>query len=160
MPKPARRHAVLVAVLVVYLAALALIAFWPVPVDSGARGMLWSVLGLLRSHGWGWIDYAVVEATANVILFVPFGFLLGVLGGPRRRLLMLAICVASSVAIELGQAALLPARLASIGDIAANSAGAVVGALLALGFDRIVRRRDAGRPLDDPADPAGPAGPA
>jgi hypothetical protein len=163
MPKPARRHRVLLAILVVYLAALALIAFWPVPVDSGARGSLGSLLALLRAHGWGWIDYSTVEASANVILFIPFGFLLGVLGGrgAGRRLLMLGICIVSSVVIELGQALLLPARFASAGDIAANSLGAVVGVLLALAFDAITHRR-APRPSSarDAPKPDGSAGPA
>ncbi|GAA2079346.1 hypothetical protein GCM10009840_13140 [Pseudolysinimonas kribbensis] len=163
MPKPGRRHGVLLAILVVYLAALALIAFWPVPVDSGARGSLGTLLALLRARGWGWIDYSVVEASANVILFVPFGFLLGVLGGrgAGRRLLMLAVCVASSVAIEVGQAALLPARYASVGDIAANSLGAVVGALLALAFGAITHRRaPRGSLAGDAPKPDGSAGPA
>jgi hypothetical protein len=163
MPKPARRQGVLLVLLAAYLATLALIAFWPVPVDSGARGLLWTVLGQLRIRGLGWIDYSLVEASANVLLFVPFGFLLGVLGGPGagRRLLMLAVCVASSAAIELGQAVLLPARFASFGDIAANSLGAVVGSLLALAFGGVVRRRAArsalAAELDEPDGPAGPA---
>jgi glycopeptide antibiotics resistance protein len=134
-----------------------------VPVDSGARGLLWAVLRQLRARGLGWIDYSLVEASANVLLFVPFGFLLGVLGGrgAGRRLLMLAVCVASSVAIELGQAVLLPARFASLGDIAANSLGAVVGSLLALAFGGIAHRRAARSALAAEADgPDGPTGPA
>lgn len=141
MPTRARRHVLLVGILAAYLVALAFIAFWPVPVDSGERGNLLALLHRLRGGVFGWIDYAVVETTANVLLFVPFGFLSGVLGGPRRRLLMLAVCVAASILIELGQALLLPARVASVGDVLANALGAVLGALLAVLVDVLERRR-------------------
>ena len=60
-----------------YLAVLALIVFWPSPVDPGASsGMLSDVLRSLHRRGMpGWINYAMVESVANVLLFVPFGLL-------------------------------------------------------------------------------------
>ncbi|WKK70812.1 hypothetical protein Q0F99_13705 [Rathayibacter oskolensis] len=73
MPRSLTRLTVVVGVL--YLGLLAAIAFWPTPVDAPAAGILARAIGWLGRHGLGWIDYGVVESSANVLLFVPFGLL-------------------------------------------------------------------------------------
>lgn len=80
----------------------------------------------------GWI-----EAPANVVLFIPLGFLLTLL---FRRAWMGVLCaLVLSVSVELVQI-LLPARFPSLRDIGANSLGAVIGAVLAWLFI-VLRRR-------------------
>lgn len=118
--------------LVAYLVGTAVIALYPTPVDRGIDGLLFRVLRVLASHGLGFITYARVEFSANVVLFVPLGLLLALLFGARWWWCAILLCVALSSAIELSQLAFLPERLASLGDVIANSSGGVIGALLAL----------------------------
>ena len=130
-PDALRRGALVLAA--AYLVALALIAFWPTPVDRGAHRPITTVLAHLHAHGVpSWFNYGLVEFTANIALFVPVG-LLGVilLGSARWWVAVLAGCAASSL-IELGQLVFLPSRYATVMDVIANTSGALLGALLAL----------------------------
>lgn len=84
----------------------------------------------------GWIEFA-----ANILLFVPLGFLLT--GLFRRPWWGFALALGLSVAAELVQV-LLPARLPSPRDVLANALGAAIGAAFAwLLFIR--RSRSGGR---------------
>ncbi len=115
-----------------YALVLGLIAFWPVPVDQGSSVILMRWLGKL--HRWGvppWFDYGVVEVAANVILFIPLGALSARILGLRLWWGGVAAGFLVSVLIELSQLAFLPARFASIADVAANTFGAIIGALAA-----------------------------
>ena len=140
------------------------------PTDGGfVRDALawWAERGLPA-----WVTYDTVEVAANVILFVPFGFLLsrslskrpprgslsehpprGSLSErpPRGSLserseskgLLPLLCptilgLALSLTIEFTQSAFLPARFATVSDLIANTAGALLGASLAV---TTVRRR-------------------
>jgi len=131
------RHAALrrlAAVLgVAYLLALALIAFWPAPVDRGVHGPLVSLLAALQRHGApGWLTYNFVEFAANIALFVPVGLLGVILVGARLWWFAIFAGFAASFCIEFGQLVFLPARFATVNDIIANTFGAGVGAALAL----------------------------
>ena len=131
VPDALRRGAFVLAA--AYLVALALIAFWPTPVDRGAHRPITTVLAHLHAHGApAWFNYALVEFTANIALFVPVG-LLGVilLGSARWWMAILAGFAASSL-IELGQLIFPPSRYATIMDVIANTSGALLGAILAL----------------------------
>jgi hypothetical protein len=115
-----------------YALSLGLIAFWPVPVDRDASGFLATWLQDLHRGGVPrWFDYAVVEFSANVILFFPLGALVARILGPRYWWGGVATGFLLSVLIELAQFALLPARFASVADVAANTLGGLLGALLA-----------------------------
>jgi glycopeptide antibiotics resistance protein len=122
--------------LAVYLFALALIAFWPVPVDGAAKGTLDIITAWCATHGLGIITYAHIESTANVLLFVPLGMLLTLLLRPSRFWMPPLICFAASVFIELSQGALLAHRFASLGDVIANTIGGLVGTAIALATRR------------------------
>ncbi|MBT1002482.1 VanZ family protein [Paenarthrobacter sp. DKR-5] len=111
-----------------YLAALAVIAYWPTHVDAPVRGQLFAVLHLLHLDGVpGFIDYAFVESLANVLLFVPLGAWAGWLPRRPRPLAPALAGLAVSCLIEAGQLLFLSGRTASWADVAANVAGAVVG---------------------------------
>jgi hypothetical protein len=130
----------------VYLVVLALIAYWPTPVDRGARGTIADTLAWLHAHGVpGWLDYRLIEFSANVALFVPVGlFTVMLLGRSRWWLAVLAGLTVSTV-IELGQLVLLPHRFATVVDVAANTVGATLGAALSVALLHALTARAAER---------------
>lgn len=116
--RAARRAAVWLAGYGVLLAA---VAFWPTPVDAGARPLLRAIHSLVPM-----LTYPRIEFAANVALFVPVGLLL-TLVLHRRRWLVLPLALLTTVTIESVQAVALAARTPSVLDIIANTAGACVG---------------------------------
>ena len=136
--------------LALYLAALALVAFWPTPVDRPAAGRLQAALLALHRAGLpDLVNYSFVEFASNILLFVPIG-ILAALAFPQfhRGRIVLAAFLASC-GMELGQKLFLHDRFPSAMDIVANTAGAMLG-LWALGaveewireggLDRVKRR--------------------
>ncbi|MDQ0663216.1 glycopeptide antibiotics resistance protein [Arthrobacter ulcerisalmonis] len=119
-------------VLLAMFIPLALIAFWPSPVDQPLSRQLAAVLQFLHRNGVpGWFNYKFVEAIANVLLFVPVGFV-GALAFPTKLWWQIgAFGLLISGCIELGQLLFLHDRFASPSDIVTNTSGAVIGALLA-----------------------------
>jgi glycopeptide antibiotics resistance protein len=90
----------------------------------------------------------LIEHVGNVLLLVPFGFLLPLLA-PRlgRRWQVVAIGAATSFCIELVQITMPGIHRADINDLLLNTAGVAVGWLL-LGL--VDRRRLAGAPARRP----------
>jgi VanZ family protein len=117
-----------------YTVLVALVVGWPTPVDTNARAPLSELFATLYGFGVpAWFDYAFLEKSANVAMFVPFGVLLT--GMDRRRWWwgVLGPAAVSGVA-ELAQHLLLPDRFATWTDVAANSAGAAVGVAMTCAF--------------------------
>ncbi|HWK21384.1 MAG TPA: VanZ family protein [Microbacteriaceae bacterium] len=109
-----------------------------------------------------WVTYDVVEFTANVALFLPFGLLLSlVLRGPLSErseskgargsssreaayrdlpalplLTPTVLSLALSLSIEFTQSAFLPARFATGSDLLANTVGGFLGAALVVIWPR------------------------
>ena len=112
------------------LVPLALIAFWPSPVDQPVQGQLASALYLLHRHGLpSWVNYTFVEAAANVAIFVPLG-IVGSLAFPTKLWWQIAaLGMLISGCIELGQHLFLHHRFATLSDIVANTAGTALGAV-------------------------------
>ena len=112
---------------------LALIAFWPSPVDRLVSGQLASMLNFLHSHGIPrWLNYNFVEASANIGLFIPVG-LVAALAFPSKRWWQIgAFGMLVSCCIELGQLLFLHDRFASPSDVMTNTSGAVIGAVVAI----------------------------
>ncbi|WP_395244581.1 VanZ family protein [Agromyces sp. MMS24-K17] len=108
---------------------MALVAFWPVPVDSAGRDHIWAFLHWARQRGMpAFVTYAVVEQAANLLWFIPIGALLA-LELPRRRWVLAPLIAAGmSMFIELVQAVFLVARVSSVMDVLMNTVGAVLGA--------------------------------
>lgn len=120
-------------VLTMYAVALALIAIWPVPVDSGAGPLLRAITRVVPV-----LTYARIEFGANILLFVPLGALLALL--LTRRYLIVPIALVATVAIESMQALMLERRTPSVMDILANLTGACIGLLLVAGIEWWRRR--------------------
>ena len=136
MTKPHLRFAAFLAV--AYLATLAMIAFWPTPVDQPVSGSLDNVIGWLHAHGMpSFIGYNKIEFGANILLFLPFGYLAAAWTTKWSHALVAGF--AASCLIELGQALLLPNRFASLLDIVANTMGVALG----IGISFFLHRRHA-----------------
>jgi glycopeptide antibiotics resistance protein len=75
----------------------------------------------------GWLHAGAVEAAANVVVFVPVGFLVALLLPRGRRWLAVLLCCLLSTGIELVQAVFISTRLGSARDVLTNTTGAVIG---------------------------------
>lgn len=124
--------------LIVLLATL-----WPTPLDQGYDTSIQKLLSVLHRNGFPqWFGYGKLEFSANIMMFVPLGFLTALILPARFWWLAMILCPALSVAIELTQSALLSARFATVSDVVANSVGAVVGILIAVVVRALVHQRD------------------
>lgn len=114
------------------LGILALVAFWPDPVDQPVQGQLGMVLGFLHSKGIpSWVDYAFVESAANVVLFIPVGYVYSIAYPASPWWQVGALGLLISGCIEFGQLVFLDNRFSSPSDLAMNSVGALLGAFAA-----------------------------
>jgi glycopeptide antibiotics resistance protein len=129
------------ALLLAYVALIGLVTLTPDSVDRGVYPYLMRGVLFVQFHGIPAFRYSMIEEAANVALFVPLG-MLGVLALGRRRWWLVAIAGTTlSASVELTQGAFLPGRVASLGDVAENGLGALVGAALAVLLARRTRRR-------------------
>jgi glycopeptide antibiotics resistance protein len=145
-----RRHPVLSTLTLLYLLVVAWVTLGPEPYDEQSSGVLWQFLDFFARHdATDWITFSRVEFTANVLMFVPLGLFLVLLFGRRQWWLAVLLGSAISVAIELSQGAFLPTRVSDLGDVIANSSGAligvVVGTIVMTVSDLRRRRRGRGR---------------
>lgn len=134
-----------------YLTALGLVVLWPTTISEPFTRQL----GRLDDRFPGSVE--ALEFIANIVLFIPAGLLLAVLLGPGRRWLAMLAGVALSTAIEFAQGILLPARVATLSDIVANSTGALVGVLIAAGYGGRRRSPGGGRSGSSLVNRPGPA---
>ena len=119
-------------ILAAILVPLALIAFWPTPVDQPVSNQLASVLNFLHQYGMPhWFDYNFVEESANVALFIPVGFVAALAFPVKRWWQIGAFGMVLSGCIELGQLLFLHDRFASPSDVMTNTSGAVIGCFCA-----------------------------
>jgi glycopeptide antibiotics resistance protein len=154
---PEESHArVLRITLLGYLGVVLTVTLWPNPPDPGGLGLLEQALRWWSGRGLPGGDLAVVEAVANVAMFVPLGILLPA-ATRIRPVLAVPAGAALSILIELVQLAFLPHRFATVQDVLTNTLGAAVGAALLLA----VRRRRARTGERHPTDPSsGGSGPS
>jgi glycopeptide antibiotics resistance protein len=124
--------------LAVVAASIAVITMWPTPVDAPAKNTIREVLVTLHQAGVPTaVNYSFVEAASNVLMFVPLGLALAFLLPPQKWWLAPLIGAATSSLIELTQRTFLPSRFATLNDVAANTAGALIGAALVLAVRRV-----------------------
>ncbi|QCB94535.1 VanZ family protein [Cellulomonas shaoxiangyii] len=151
VPSPVPRR-VVVPVLVGYLAAVAAVTLTPGRTHDGSLGVVRTVLAWLTDRGVP-LTFEALEAVANVVMFVPFGVLVGLLLGARRWWAVVLLALATSVTIETVQRA-LPDRFPTVQDVVLNTLGAAVGvAALAWALPRVLRRPGRTRPGSASADP-------
>ena len=133
-----------------YVVVVLLITQWPLPPDPYGPGWVQSALAWLHDVGLPQaVDVPLVEALANVAMFVPLGLLL-----PAATLLRpwaaVPVGAVFSTLIELSQLAFLPHRFPTVQDVVMNTLGAAIGAAVVLA----VRARRARRASESPTAPA------
>ena len=144
------RRAFEAAAALIFVSGILTVLLWPTPVDRPLYVKLLRAVNRLQDQGLSGISYEFLEASANVALFVPLGFVAARILHPRRWWLALLLCTALSVAGELAQDLFLPNRIGNAQDVLLNSAGALIGILLAallhfatrLGARRRERRKE------------------
>ena len=126
------------ALLPVYLLVVAFIVFSPSDDTGPSTGLLGWVLERLDELRTGFEPgYVVLEFTANIAMFVPFGVLVRVAFARLPWWAVLALGFATTVTIELIQST-LPSRYSTLSDVIANTLGTAVGLLIVWA----VRRRE------------------
>ncbi|WP_338144958.1 VanZ family protein [Cryobacterium adonitolivorans] len=126
-----------------YASVVLMATLWPTPLDQGFESSINKLFVVLYRNGVPlWFGYNKLEFTANVLMFIPLGFLVALLLPARIWWLALVICPAMSIAIEMTQALALSARFATVIDVFSNSLGAVIGILIAVMLRAIVYERD------------------
>lgn len=137
------RHALIAFLAIGYGTFLAFVVFWPSPIDKPIASQLDRAIAELHERGVpAFVDYAFIEFTANVLLFVPVGILFALLLPLRYWALALLLGPALSAGIEVAQHFILEERYSSVYDIIANSIGATLGVILAVALRAVVNARD------------------
>jgi glycopeptide antibiotics resistance protein len=132
-----------IVALLVYGGIVLVATLTPTTLDNGFESSIDRLLAVAHRHGMPeWFDYARLEFTANIGMFVPLAFIVAMLLPSTAWWLALLICPALSVCIELAQATFLSGRFATVSDVVANSIGSLIGALLAFVIRAVIRHRD------------------
>ncbi|MBO3096368.1 VanZ family protein [Cellulomonas dongxiuzhuiae] len=113
--------------LVVYLAAVGVVTLRPAPPDDATLGLARQVIAWLEATGLP-VSFPGIEAAANVVMFVPFGVLVGLLLR-RPSWVVVLLGAATSGLIETVQR-WLPTRFPTLQDVVMNTLGAAVGVLV------------------------------
>jgi VanZ family protein len=121
----------LALLLVGILATVALVVLDPGAPAAREQAALqrWSHLWQAAGAQPAFLTFGVIEWCANVVMFLPIGFLAAGVMPPRWRYLAVPLALTGSLLIELAQQ-FIPDRVASAPDVVANTLGAVIGALL------------------------------
>lgn len=138
---PVRSRIIGVALIVALCVPLLVVGYWTTPVEGVVRDDLKRTIAWIASHGWDFVTYSLLDFVANVLWFVPFAALAVMALGTRSAPFVLVGCATVSVAIELGQAYLLPARVGTPTDVLANVLGSVAGIALGVLVRTFAERR-------------------
>ncbi len=136
-----------VALLAVTVAVAGWVVFSPGPPARGGQSVLhhWSAVWRAVGAQPAFLSFETVESAANVVMFLPIGFLAAAAVRPAVRFLVVPLAMAGSVFIEVVQL-FVPERVSSVEDVLANSTGAVLGVLLLVHLTERAAWRSAGRP--------------
>ena len=132
-----RREPLVLAFYLYFLSLIAITAirdgahlagFWRIPHDTSTLQLIPIVVTLQQGRAGAW--YLISPIAGNVLSFLPFGFLLGLLR-PSLRLWQAAVCaLVLSLSIEVCQWVLL-SGISDIDDVIFNLLGGVLGRCLA-----------------------------
>ncbi|MET0736207.1 MAG: VanZ family protein [Microbacterium sp.] len=127
---PRRRSTTVAAALLALpiLAALALITVTPEHIDEVRPDIVFGLVQWAQDHlGMHWLSPARAERVGNVLLYIPIGVLAYLILPRRAWFAALMVGPLLSASVEAFQWLFLPDRTASIGDVVANSLGAMIG---------------------------------
>ncbi|MFT4259258.1 VanZ family protein [Microbacterium sp.] len=145
-PPPPRSYArlwVSTLLLIVYVAFVLVVTMWPQPKQLEFDGIASRVLKALHNIGVPtWFGYDTLEFTANIAMFVPLGFLLGLALARKAWWVALFLIPAFSGCIEYVQGIALDQRVSTLFDVLANTIGGYIGLLLAMVLRAMIDARD------------------
>ena len=99
-----------------YVAVVLAVTLYPTTVDKGLDPYINRLLNAAHNHGIpSFVNYNFIEFSANIVFFVPVGFLGGLL---------------------------LPNRVSSPADVVANTTGTIIGCLVAVAVRMLILHRD------------------
>ncbi len=134
------RHPVLSIATLAYLGLVGWLTLTP-QLPGHQQNFIWELALIFdRYEATQWITFDLLEFSANVALFIPFGVFFVLLLGRGRWWLAILLGVTTTVVIEFAQL-VIPNRVSDARDLLANSIGAVVGTLLALVLTAAKARR-------------------
>jgi glycopeptide antibiotics resistance protein len=137
------RVRVVSVLIALYVAFVLVVTLWPTTVDKPIDPYLFKFLAALHQHGVpAFVNYAFIEFSANVLFFVPVGFFATLLLPYRLQWLAVVLGCALSCCIELSQKLFLPGRVSSLGDVLANTSGALIGCIVAALVRAAIKHRD------------------
>lgn len=132
-----RRQGALRVAFGVYLLAVCVIVFAPQPDAERFTGIVAVLARAIEPWGIPFeIGYTVLEFTANIALFVPFGILVPLIAPLWHPWLVIASGFAVSCLIEFIQTG-LPSRFPTASDLLANTLGTALGVGLLALFTRL-----------------------
>ncbi len=145
-PRPPRSYArmwVSTLLLILYTAFVLLVTMWPQPQQLEFDSIAFRVLDALHNVGVPeWFGYDKLEFTANIGMFLPLGFLLGLALARRAWWIAIFLLPAFSAAIELTQGVALDERVSTLQDVLANTIGGYIGLLFAMILRAMIYARD------------------
>ena len=136
---PQSRHRVPgLALAALGLVLVLLLTLWPAPQEA-KRSQLTPVWCLVCG------DIGMQDVLQNVMMLMPFGLGLGLLGWRQPRAIFIGFALA--LGVEVLQYTVVPGRDASVSDVVTNTLGTTLGVLVAGRIDWLLRPppRDAGR---------------
>ncbi|MFC4139908.1 MULTISPECIES: VanZ family protein [unclassified Microbacterium] len=120
-PTPVSRWHRLSTWLIIYAVAVAIIVFWPHPAQIGIIGLIDVIKKVIPG-----LTGQRIEFGLNILLFVPLGVGMALLM-PKLRYLVMPVALLVTLTIESVQGLFYTTRGPSIDDIIANTAGACLG---------------------------------
>lgn len=141
MNRPVLTPRVAAILFAAYVLLLGVVVFAARLTDLGLPQLADVLLDRLHTEGFvPDLRFGHVEAGANILLFIPVGFLVACILPRRLWLVAVLTGVAMSVAIESIQAVALSDRSATVRDVICNSLGTVLGTAFSPLFSRVSRR--------------------
>jgi glycopeptide antibiotics resistance protein len=137
------RRRLVTAMLVIYSVVVMIITLTPEAPGAGLISRLVDrLLRSLNARGITWIDFLTIEFFGNIVMFVPLGIFAGLLVSRRAWWTLLLMGTTFSAFLELFQAVFLPSRYPEVRDLASNTIGFLVGAIVAVALRLLVSHRD------------------
>jgi glycopeptide antibiotics resistance protein len=142
-PKSRLRYGLVVSVLVIYTAFILVVTLSPSQLDVSTQRLVLRFVDVIHRFGVPtWFDYAEVEFSANIVMFIPFGFMVTLLLPAHFAWFAVFVSLGFSMGIETFQREFLAERIFDVRDIVANTLGGIIGYVMAAFLRSLVRARD------------------
>lgn len=142
-PRSPLRFVLALTLLIAYTGFILAMTLSPSQLDVTVQRLVVRLVDVLHRYGVPtWFGYGEIEFLANILMFIPFGFILALLLPVRWAWLSAVASGFLSYGIEWFQGEYLDERVSSAWDIIANTSGGLVGFVVAATLRAIVHSRD------------------